>query len=142
MLLTVPTPVQVVPPSVEYCQVPVPLVNPVTAIPLTAPLSTSVTFPEISVETRSPLFVVWSSLMVVKLLAPDRTGASLTAVTVRLAVAVAVLKGVAPPVLLAPQAVTAPRQFAQVLVAEAHAVPGLQVNRRRLAHTDTWGRAC
>src|SRR5256885_305294 len=33
VLLTEPTAFQVLPLSVEYCQVPVPLVNPVTAIP-------------------------------------------------------------------------------------------------------------
>src|SRR5207244_1942699 len=41
--LTEPTAVQVVPLSVEYCQVPVPLLRLVTAIPFTAPLSTSLT---------------------------------------------------------------------------------------------------
>src|SRR5438552_3995256 len=46
-LVTAPTPVQVVPASVEYCQVPVLLVRPVTAMPLTAPVSTSDTLPEI-----------------------------------------------------------------------------------------------
>src|SRR5256714_571125 len=96
-LLTAPTPVQVVPASVEYCHVPLLLTRLVTAIPLTAPLSTSVTFPEINVETRSPELVVWSSLIVVKLLAPERTGASFTLVTVIFDVAVAVLKAVVPP---------------------------------------------
>src|SRR5262245_53654909 len=77
LVLTEPTAVQVLPLSVEYCQVPVPLERSVTAMPFTAPASTSLTCPEMSVETRSPLLVVWSSLMVVKLLAPDSTGASL-----------------------------------------------------------------
>src|SRR5258707_992358 len=57
-LLTAPTPVQVVPASVEYCHVPVLLFKPVTAIPLTAPESTSETLAEIKVETRSPPLVV------------------------------------------------------------------------------------
>src|SRR5260370_696262 len=99
-LLTEPTPVQVVPASVEYCHVPVLLLRLVTAIPLTAPLSTSVTFPEINVETRSPPLAVWSSVMVAKLLAPDRTGASLTLLTVMFDVAVAVLKAVVPPLVV------------------------------------------
>src|SRR5262249_45073988 len=72
----------------------------VTAIPFTAPESTSVTLPEIKVETRSPLLVVWSSVMVVKLLAPLRTGASLTLLTVILDVAVAVLKAVVVPLVV------------------------------------------
>ena len=97
MLLTVPTPVQVVPLSIEYCHVPLPLVNVVTAMPLAAPVSTSVNCPEISTETRSPVLVVWSSLMDVKLLAPASTGASLTLATVIFEVAVAVLKAVVPP---------------------------------------------
>ena len=88
---------QVVPASVEYCHVPVLLTSPVTATPLTAPLSKSVTWPAINVETRSPLLVAWSSLIVAKLLAPDRTGASLTLVTVMFEVAAAVLKAVVPP---------------------------------------------
>ena len=58
VLSTAPTAVQVAPLSVEYCQVPVPLLRLVTAIPLTAPLSTSLTWPLIKVETRSPLLVV------------------------------------------------------------------------------------
>ena len=76
---------------------PVPLTNPVIAIPCNAPLSTSVTFPEINVDTALPLFVNASSVIEVKLLAPDSTGASLTAVTVMLDVAVAVLNGVVVP---------------------------------------------
>src|SRR5262249_25693916 len=55
---TAPTLVQMVPPSVEYCHAPVLLLKPVTAMPETAPLSTSETCPEINVETKSPLFVV------------------------------------------------------------------------------------
>src|SRR5205814_1256163 len=55
VLLTVPTSLQVLPAFAEYCQVPVPLLRLLTAMPFIAPLSTSVTFPEISAETRSPL---------------------------------------------------------------------------------------
>lgn len=95
--LTLPTAVHVDPLSVEYCQVPVPLVKPVTAIPFTAPVSTSVTFAAMSDDTRLPPFVVWSSVMFVKFTAPVRTGASLTAFTVILLVAVVVLYAVVPP---------------------------------------------
>ena len=94
---TAPTAFQVVPPSIEYCQVPVLLTRPVTAIPFTAPVSTSVTLPAISVETRSPLLVVWSSVIVVKLLAPVSTGASFTLVTVIEAVADWLEYAVVPP---------------------------------------------
>ena len=59
---------------------PVPLTNPVIAIPCNAPLSTSVTFPEINVDTALPLFVNASSVIEVKLLAPNSTGASFTLV--------------------------------------------------------------
>src|SRR4051812_7209748 len=41
--LTLPTPVQVLPSSVEYSQDPLPLVRLVTAMPFTAPTSTSLT---------------------------------------------------------------------------------------------------
>src|ERR1043165_4932064 len=58
LLATAPTLVQVVPASVEYCHVPVLLFKLVRAMPLTAPLSTSETWPLMSVDTRSPLFVV------------------------------------------------------------------------------------
>src|SRR5438874_8665608 len=53
--------------------------------------------PAISVETRSPLFDASSSVMVVKLFAPVNWGALLMLVTVRLEVALAVLKGADPP---------------------------------------------
>src|SRR5262249_51386001 len=99
-LLTAPTLVQVVPASIEYCHVPVLLLKLVTAMPFTASVSTSVSLPEIKVETRSPLLVVWSSLIEVKLLAPERTGASLTLLTVILDVAVAVLKAVVLPLVV------------------------------------------
>src|SRR5438132_244057 len=97
---TAPTAFHVPPPSSEYCQAPVPLTRPVTAIPCTAPVSTSLTWPASSVETRSPPLAVWSSLIVVKLLAPDNSGASFTLLTVMFAVAVAVLKAVVPPLVV------------------------------------------
>src|SRR5947209_18339609 len=57
-LLTLPTLFQVLPPSVEYCQAPVLLLMLVTAMPCTAPLSTSVIFPETKVATESPVLFV------------------------------------------------------------------------------------
>src|SRR5437667_2821017 len=68
---------QVVPPSVEYCQRPLLLSTAVTAMPTGSP-SASVTWPATRAETSVPLLVTSSSLMVVKALAPDRTGASFT----------------------------------------------------------------
>ena len=44
--------------------------------------------------------LVWSSLMLVKSLAPESTGASLTLLTVMFEVAVAVLKAVLPPLVV------------------------------------------
>ena len=65
--MTVPTGDQVLPLSPETCQVPLLPVTPVTAIPCTALLSTSlIELPTIA-ETRSPLLPVSSSVMVVKL---------------------------------------------------------------------------
>jgi hypothetical protein len=58
LFATTPTAVHVVPPSIEYCHVPVLLTTPVTAIPLRDPESTSDFRPASYVETRSPLFVV------------------------------------------------------------------------------------
>ena len=97
VLVTAPTAFQVEPLSVEYCQVPLLLTSEVTAIPLTAPVSTSAILVAIKVETKSPLLEVLSSVMVVKLLAPESVGASLTAVAEMLATAVAVLKAVVVP---------------------------------------------
>src|SRR5207248_3103560 len=53
-----PTAAQVVPPSVENCHTPVLLTSLVTAMPLNAAVSTSDAWPEMNVETRSPLLVV------------------------------------------------------------------------------------
>ena len=103
---TVPTAFQLVPPLIEYCQVPLPLVSAVTAMPSTAPASTSVmrSPPALAMiaETRSPPLVVWSSVMVVSVMAPllSSSGASLTAVTVMLLLAVAALKAVEPPLVV------------------------------------------
>ena len=105
---TAPTLAQVVPLSSEYCQVPLPVVTeaPVTAIPSTAPASTSVmrSPPALAMisATVLPVLVVWSSVMAVSVISPllSSTGASFTGVTVRLAVSVAVLKAVLPPLTL------------------------------------------
>ena len=93
-MATVPTAVQVAS-LVEYCQAPVLLLSPVTAMPCTAPGSGSLTMPAISVETWLPPLPGWSSLIVVKGFAPESTGASL--LTVIVDVAVAVLKAELPP---------------------------------------------
>src|SRR5262249_26153019 len=73
--LTAPTADQLVPPSSEYCHVPVLLFKAVRPIPCGSPALASVTMPLMIVETRSPLLLVWSSVIVVKLLAPLSTGA-------------------------------------------------------------------
>ena len=52
------TAVQVLPLSVEYCQVPVPLSKAVTAMPFTAPLSTSLTWPLSNEATVLPPLAV------------------------------------------------------------------------------------
>ena len=44
------------------------------AMPCTAPVSTSVTWPAIRSETRLPALLVWSSVIAVKLLAPVKHG--------------------------------------------------------------------
>ena len=54
------TAVQLVPPSVEYCHVPLPLERPVTAMPATELESTSAIEDATTVETSSPGFVVSS----------------------------------------------------------------------------------
>src|SRR5262245_32537266 len=74
-----PNAVQVEPPFVVYCHVPFVLSTAVTPIPVGSPLFVSVTMPEMSDETNVPLLVVLSSLIAVKLFAPDKTGAALTA---------------------------------------------------------------
>ena len=66
---------------VVYCQVPLLLFTVVTAMPAAAALSASVTWPAISADTRVPLSLAGSSLMLFRLFAPASTGASLTAVT-------------------------------------------------------------
>src|SRR6185503_9958262 len=88
------------PPSVENCQLPFVLSTAVTAIPVIAPLSTSVILPEISAERSVPLLVTSSSLMVARLFDPERTGASLTALTVMPLLAVSLLYDVLPPLLV------------------------------------------
>jgi len=89
---------------VEYCQVPLVSSTPMTAMPSTAPTSTSVT-PTMGralammADTASPAGLVSSSLMSVSVMLPvlSSSGASLTAPTVILAVSVRVLNAVVPP---------------------------------------------
>ena len=77
---------------------PLPDTTPVTAMPSTAPASTSVTDAPSRLATISPAFVVWSSVIVVNIGAAGVSiGASLTAVTVIDAVSVAVENAVVPP---------------------------------------------
>ena len=80
---TAPKPFQVTP-SIEYCQLPLP-VTPVTAMPLIAPLSASAQLTEPrSALTALPDEMVFSSVpFKVTTLALVMVGASLTAVTVR-----------------------------------------------------------
>src|SRR5262249_9133003 len=66
LALTGPTPVQVLPPSSEYCHVPVLDTRPVTVFLVVAPLPRSLLFPYTTLFRSSPLLVVWSSVIVVK----------------------------------------------------------------------------
>ena len=93
---TAPNETQVVP-SVEYCQVPLPVV-PVMAIPLAAPVSTSPHEAEVRiVPTVVPLLVVSSSVPVSVTVVPlVRVGASLTEVTLIEAVAAWLEKALVP----------------------------------------------
>src|SRR4051794_9807708 len=70
---------QLLPPLVEYCHVPFVLTTAVTAMPDKAPASASVTFVEISADTSVPGLLAGSSLIAVRLFAPDSTGALFTA---------------------------------------------------------------
>src|SRR5947208_247051 len=58
LLDTEPTAFQVLPALVEYCQTPVPLLKPVTALPSRRSADLSLILPLISVDTRSPLLLV------------------------------------------------------------------------------------
>ncbi len=80
---TAPKAVQVVPPSVEYSQVPLLVSVPVTAIPPTAPVSASVMLLPIISETEVPWLPTSFWLIVARVELPElsSTGASLTAVT-------------------------------------------------------------
>src|SRR4051794_40218525 len=78
VLLGEPKLFQELPPLVEYCQTPFVLSTRVTAMPESEDGSLSVAFPEINEETSVPVLGDWSSLMVVRLLAPDKTGALLS----------------------------------------------------------------
>ena len=89
---TMPTAAQVEPPSVEYSQLPLPLVKAVIAIPSTELASTSVTRSPPALKrieaTVLPVLDVWFSVSVERLMLPvlSSTGASLTAVTLMLMV--------------------------------------------------------
>ena len=103
MLATEPMFVQLDPPLVEYCQVPLPLLNAVIAIPSIDPLSASVIrsppADAIIAATVLPEFVVSSSVIVVNDMLPvlSSTGASLRLVTVIEAVALLFENAVVPP---------------------------------------------
>ena len=99
--LTAPTTLHVLPPSIEYCQVPVPFAVALIAMPCTAPVSTSLMVDPTMDETSCPLFEVWSSVRVVNVGdATVITGASLTEVTVIDAVLLCELNAAVPPVTL------------------------------------------
>ena len=100
--LTAPNASQLLPPSRVYCQAPLRLSTAVTAMPVWGP-STSVTCtgPPISADTSVPGLPDASSRIVVRLLAPASTGASLTAATVMPLLALKLLKAVLPPCRLA-----------------------------------------
>ena len=88
---TVPTLAQVVPPFTLYCQVPLPETRLVIAMPCTAPLSTSVMLLPTTLATVWPALPVSPSVSPVSVgEAGVSTGASLTALTTRLACAVPV----------------------------------------------------
>jgi len=99
----VPKAVHVLPLSVVYCQVPWLLSTAMTAMPSTAPASTSVIRSPSALEmiplTSVPLLVTLSSSIAASVMIPvlSNTGASFTALTTIRAVSVAVLKAVVPP---------------------------------------------
>src|ERR1044071_6546078 len=66
---------QVDPPSMEYCQTPLLLSTPVTAIPVSAPALASLTWPAMRSTTYVPPFAVLSSRIVPRSFAPASTGA-------------------------------------------------------------------
>ena len=98
--LTPPNATQVNP-SVEYCQVPLPVL-PVMAIPFRAPLSTSAQLAPVRIVlARVPLEVVFSSVPLRVTVAPLLSvGASLTAVIAVDSVAVAAAIAVVPPLVV------------------------------------------
>ena len=101
--LTVPSGVQLLPLSVEYSQLPVPTtVLPVMAAPALVPRSTSLKLPPSSLATLWPVLPVSSSVIPAKSsVALVSVGASFTALTLMLAVLLAVEKALALPVALA-----------------------------------------
>ena len=76
----VPKAVQVERPLVEYCQLPLLLSTAMTAMPLLAPASASLTLPAIRLATLTPWLELGSSARFARLFAPDSTGALLTTV--------------------------------------------------------------
>ncbi len=75
-----PKSAQVVPPSIVYCQAPLALSTPVTAIPLaTPPGPSSVVWVAMSADTSVPASATGSSDRLVSVLAPVSTGAMLVA---------------------------------------------------------------
>src|SRR5438445_329844 len=84
----------------EYCHVPLPLADDVIAMPCSDPESGSVTDAPMNDATVWPALAVWSSVIVFNDGAIGvSTGASLMDVTVMVALSVAVLKAVVPPLL-------------------------------------------
>ncbi len=76
---TAPKANQLEPPSVVYSQVPLVSSTAMTAMPSRAPVSASVTCPEMRSETSVPGLLTGSSEMAVRSLAPLSTGASFAA---------------------------------------------------------------
>src|SRR6218665_3611301 len=98
---TAPTFCQLAPPLVLYCQVPVPEVRPVRAMPCTAPVSASVTWPVRKLDTATPGLLVSESVRPVSVgPAGVSTGASLTLLTVSVACAVPLEYAALPPLVL------------------------------------------
>ncbi|MND76505.1 hypothetical protein D3C80_681530 [compost metagenome] len=97
---TLPTAFQVLP-SRLYCQVPLPLVSPVMAIPCSAPLSTSLMLAPTTLATVCPALLIAPSLNGVSDGAAGvSTGASLSVVTLSVAWAMPLENARLPPLLL------------------------------------------
>ena len=68
---------QLLPPLMEYCQLPLVLTTATTAIPVWAPASASVIWPPISDDTNCPGLLAGSSLIAGRFADPESTGALL-----------------------------------------------------------------